>query len=80
MKIILLICFISIGIYIWKYDEMSYRRYYERCEINAKHPDWKPWCGRNFFEEDPKWFVDNGYEDIVMKYYKKPFFKEELPK
>ena len=71
---ILFILVIAIPTIIWaviNYEKISYKKYYERCEINSKHPQWRPWCGRNFFEEDPQWFVDNGYGDIIEKFYSK---------
>lgn len=71
MKIALIIsiCFILFAISNW--DKMSYKKFEERCEINSKHPDWIPYCGINFIEKDPQWFIDHGYADVVKKYSKK---------
>ena len=67
MKIALIIsiCFILFAICNW--DKMSYKRFSYRCEINSKHPDWTPYCGINFIEKDPQWFIDHGYGDVVRK-------------
>jgi len=63
---ILLIIAISIVIFgIVNHYKISYEEYYKRCEINARHPDWEPFCTINFLEKDPQWFVDNGYGDYV---------------
>lgn len=37
-------------------------------EISSKHPEWEPGCRRNFLLEDPQWYVDNGYEDLLKIY------------
>ncbi len=71
MALIYFVCIVSIAFYAINYEKMSYKKYYERYVINSKHPDWEPWCGRNFFEEDPQWFIDNGYGDIIEKFYNK---------
>lgn len=47
------------------YPKWSYKQYYLRSEINAKHPDWRPYCGINFLEKDPQWFIDNGYKGYI---------------
>ena len=49
------------------YKKWSRKAWAERCEINALHPDWTPACGRNFFKEDPDWFVQNGYENYLKE-------------
>ena len=62
------IIFIALAVIIFgviNYDKMSYKRFYERSVINSKHPNWHPKCGINFLEEDPKWFINNGYEKWV---------------
>lgn len=71
MILVYFICVIAILFAVANYEKISYAEYYKRCAINSKHPDWKPWCGRNFFEEDPQWFIDNGYGDIIEKFYEK---------
>ena len=71
MAFVYLICSIVIIFAVINYEKISYAEYYKRCTINSKHPDWKPWCGRNFFEEDPQWFINNGYGDIIEKFYEK---------
>ena len=63
MKILLVVLFLIF--LVATYDKWSMNAYYKRCEINAKHPDWYPRCGINFFEKDPQWFIDNGYEEYV---------------
>lgn len=65
MKILLIIAVIMIIFAIVNYDKISYKKWYERSLINAKHPDWEPYCGINFFEKDPQWFIDNGYESYI---------------
>lgn len=65
MKILLIIAIAIIIFGIINYDEISYKKWYERCEINSKHPQWKPYCGTNFLKEDPQWFIDNGYGEYV---------------
>ena len=67
MKILLIIAIAIIIFGVVNYDKMSYKKWYERCEINSKHPQWKPYCGINFLEKDPQWFIDNGYEKYVGK-------------
>lgn len=47
------------------YDKWSYTAFYERCDVNSKHPNWYPKCGINFLEKDPQWFIDNGYSEYV---------------
>lgn len=56
---IIALCVILLG--IMTYPKWSYKEYYKRCEINSKHPLWKPFCGTNFIQRDKKWFIDNGY-------------------
>lgn len=65
MNILIIICTILICVSIITYDKWSYKRFYERCEINSKHPDWTPNCYIDFFKEDPQWFIDNGYGKYV---------------
>lgn len=66
MKIMLLVVAIVIIIFgVINYNKMSYKKWYERCEINSKHPDWYPYCGINFLKRDPQWFIDNGYGKYV---------------
>ena len=65
MTILFLILLGLIILYTVNYDNMSYKRYYERQVINSKHPDWKPYCGINYLERDPQWFIENGYKDWV---------------
>lgn len=71
MIVIYIVCIITVIWAVINYENISYAEYYKRCVINSKHPDWEPWCGRNFFEEDPQWFIDNGYGDIIKKFYNK---------
>ena len=52
---------------ICTYPKWSRKEWYKRCEINSKHPDWKPHCNINFIEKDTQWFIDNGYEKYVDK-------------
>ena len=47
------------------YPKWSYKKFDERSKINSKHPDWKPYCGINFLEKDPQWFVNHGYGEYV---------------
>lgn len=61
--LIIAVCVIIFGII--KHDDMSYKKYYERSVVNSQHPDWHPYCGINFLEEDPQWFIDNGYGEWV---------------
>lgn len=69
-KILFIISVIVVVISIFTYEKWSYKAWEKRCEINAKHPDWEPFCHRNFFEEDPQWFIDNGYGKYVKGYKK----------
>ena len=59
------VCIIIISVFT--YPNWSYKQFLIRCEINAKHPKWTPYCGKNFLESDPQWFIDNGYEKYVRK-------------
>lgn len=65
MNILLIIAIAVIVFGVVNYDKISYKKYNERCEINSKHPDWKPYCGINFLEKDPRWFINNGYGSYV---------------
>ena len=65
MKVLLIMAIAIIIFGVINYDKISYKKWYERCEINSKHPDWKPYCGINFLKKDPQWFIDNGYEKYV---------------
>ena len=65
MKIIFFICITIVVISILTYEKWSYKTWEKRCQINAKHPNWDPFCGSNFFDEDPQWFIDNGYGKYV---------------
>lgn len=59
---------LAVGIIIgaaFNYKKWSYKEWYKRCEINAKHPDWTPKCNRDFMKEDPDWFVKNGYKEAL---------------
>lgn len=67
MRIIFIITFSIVIISIITYEKWSYKAWEKRCKINAKHPNWTPYCGRNFFKEDPQWFIDNGYAKYVRK-------------
>lgn len=51
--------------FVVNYSKISYKKWTERCEVNSKHPDWKPYCGIDYLEKDPKWFIDNGYGDYI---------------
>lgn len=70
-KILFIISVIVVVISIFTYEKWSYKAWEKRCEINAKHPDYEPFCYRNFFEEDPQWFIDNGYGKYVKDYIKR---------
>jgi len=63
--VIVSLCIIGFGAFM--YPRWSYKEWYKRCEINSKHPDWRPHCNINFFKKDPQWFIDNGYEKYVSK-------------
>lgn len=65
MEILFVIAIIIVIFGVVNYDKVSYKKWYERCLINSKHPDWKPFCGINFFKEDPQWFINNGYGDYI---------------
>ena len=65
MNILWIAAIVVIVISATIYDIVSYKKFYKRCEINARHPDWRPYCGINFLEKDPKWFIDNGYSEYV---------------
>ena len=60
-----IICLISILFAIKTYDKWSYKAFEKRIKINSMHPDWKPYCGRNFIKEDPQWFIKHGYGKYV---------------
>ncbi|MBR2031251.1 MAG: hypothetical protein IKA04_03460 [Alistipes sp.] len=65
MKIAFVIAIAIIVVAVFTYDKWSYKALYKRQEVNSKHPDWKPYCGINFLEKDPQWFIENGYEKYV---------------
>ena len=65
MTILLIVALIIIGFGIAYYDKISYKKFYERCEVNSKHPDWTPNCRVNFLEKDLQWFIEHGYEKYV---------------
>ncbi len=65
MKILFIIAIAIIIFGVINYDKISYKKWYERCEINSKHPDWYFNCRINFLKEDPQWFIDNGYGKYV---------------
>jgi len=67
MKILVSISVVIIIIGAITYQNWSYKQFGIRCKINAKHPNWKPFCCENFLESDPQWFIDNGYEKYVRK-------------
>ncbi len=67
MKILFLLAVASIVIGVFTYDKWSYNQWYERCKINAKHPNWTTFCGINFLKKDPKWFIENGYGKWVQR-------------
>lgn len=56
---------IMLGLIIYFYPKWSYKEWEKRCEINTKHPDWSPYCGKSFFEEDSQWFINHGYAKYV---------------
>ena len=60
-----IICLISILFAIKTYDKWSYKAFEKCSKINSMHPDWKPYCGRNFLKEDPQWFIKHGYGKYV---------------
>ena len=61
MILVKIICLLVIVFAVSNYPKWSYKEFNKRSEINAKHPDWKPYCGINFLEKDPDWFRNNGY-------------------
>jgi hypothetical protein len=65
MSVLLIIAVAVIIFGVANYDKMSYKKWYERCEVNSKHPGWTPKCGIDFLEKDPQWFIDNGYGNYV---------------
>ena len=65
MKALLVVAIIVIAFGVANYNKISYKRFNKRCEINSQHPDWFPFCGIDFLEKDPQWFIDNGYVDYV---------------
>lgn len=65
MTVLLIIAVAIITFAVFNYDKFSYKKWYERCEVNSKHPDWTPNCGVNFLKKDPQWFKDNGYSEYV---------------
>ena len=66
MIIIGIICLVFLLIVVVPFhDDLSYKSMYERQKVNSMHPDWKPYCGINYLERDPQWFIDNGYEKWV---------------
>lgn len=65
MNVLLLIPITIILIGVATYPKWSYKEFGKRCEVNSKHPDWKPYCGINFIKKDPQWFLDNGYGKYV---------------
>ena len=67
MNVLLIVAVAIIIFSTLNYDKWSCKKWYERCEVNSRHPDWYPKCGINFLEKDPQWFIDNGYENYVKK-------------
>lgn len=67
MDILYIIAIAVIIFAVIMHDSISYEKYYKRCEISAKHPDWEPYCGIDFIDKDPQWFIDNGYSEYVNK-------------
>ncbi len=51
MKVVLILAILVIVFGVLTYDKWSYKKFYERCEVNSKHPDWKPYCGINFLKK-----------------------------
>lgn len=62
---IISLAIITIGVVF--HDKMSYKKMYQRQVINSKHPNWTPYCGVNFLEKDPQWFMDNGYGEYIRR-------------
>lgn len=73
MKVLFIIAIIIFGFYVINYKKMSYKEWYKRCEINAKHPDWYPNCRIDFLRKDPQWFIDNGYGEYTYDNVKNIF-------
>lgn len=65
MKITLIIALVIVVIATAAHDKWSYKKFRERAEINAKHPNWKPYCGINYLKTDPKWFIEHGYDEYI---------------
>ena len=70
MKTLFLISMAIITFGVIFYDNMSYKKTYQRHEVNTHHPSWTPYCSINFLETDPQWFIDNGYAQYVRKKYR----------
>lgn len=68
--ILKIICLFILFVAVVTYPKWSYKEFDKRSKINAKHPNWKPYCGINFMKEDPQWFIDNGYGEYVKEYIK----------
>ena len=47
----LLIGLVLLAPFIPLYPKWSYKAYYKRCELNSTHPDWTPFCGKNFLNK-----------------------------
>ena len=62
-----IVCLLVLFFAVMTYPKWSYKKFEERSKINAKHPEWKPYCGRNFLKEDSQWFKDNGYGAYVKE-------------
>ncbi len=65
MNLIILLAVIVVIFAVSNYNKISYSKWYKRCEVNSKHPDWTPKCGIDFIKKDPHWFIDNGYGEYV---------------
>jgi len=65
MTVVFILALLVVIFALFNYNKISYSKWYERCVINSKHPDWSPKCGIDFIKKDPQWFIDNGYEEYV---------------
>ena len=65
MKLLFIIAIAIIIFGVINYDKISYKKWYERCEISSKHPAWYFNCRKDFLEEDTLCFIDNGYGEYV---------------
>jgi hypothetical protein len=48
---ILIIALLIVIIGIPTYPYWSYKAWYKKLIKNSKHPNWKPFCGKNFLKD-----------------------------